>query len=106
MRCCSSTWIGRLRERAYKQLLNFCDLSELSAITLHALYSMPRPLTCPRAKVWLRRHSEPMCEAVITDMTEAALDFVNCVTPSSLTMLALALVVIAKYWSARLKTFH
>ena len=67
---------------------------------------MPRPMTCPRAKVWLRRHSEPLREAALPELTEAALDFVNSVTPGSMTMLALALVVIAKYWSARLKTFH
>jgi len=74
---------------------------ELTAVTLHAFYSMPRPLTCPRAKVWLRRYHEPMREAAVPELAEVVLDFANAATPSSLTMLFVFVVLIAKYITAR-----
>jgi hypothetical protein len=53
---------------------------ELTAVTLHALSTVPRPMTCPRTKVWLRRHSHPMREAAVPEITEALLDVFNTQT--------------------------
>ena len=76
---------------------------ELSAATLHALCTVPRPLTCPRAKVWLRRHSGPVREAAVEalpDIVDALIDALNFLSPSTLTVVALALVLCLKYLSS------
>jgi hypothetical protein len=68
---------------------------ELTAITLHALTTVPRPLTCPRAKVWLRRHSHPMREAAVPEVTELLLDTFN--RPLSTILALLIATLIFKY---------
>ena len=68
---------------------------ELSAVTLHAMHTLPRPLTCPRAKVWMRKHSHPMREAAVPEMIEAILNVLNA--PGSAFVILLAMVVIFKY---------
>ena len=68
---------------------------ELSAVTLHAVYTLPRPLTCPRAKVWMRKHSHPMREAAVPEMIEAILNALNA--SGSALVILLAMVVIFKY---------
>ena len=71
---------------------------ELSAVTLHALTTMPRPLTCPRAKVWLRRHNHPAREAAMPEITELLLDVFNA--PTSTIVALLTIILIFKYFSA------
>ncbi len=68
---------------------------ELTAVTLHALSTMPRPLTCPRAKVWMRRHSHPMREAAVPEITELLLDIFNA--PVSTIVALLIATVFFKY---------
>ncbi len=70
---------------------------EFTAVTLHALTTMPRPMTCPRVAVWMRRHSHSMQEAAMPDLAEALIDMINSVTPGSLTLFAVAIVLVAKY---------
>ena len=72
---------------------------ELSAVALHAMTTMPSRMTCPRAKVWMRRHCEPARDAAIPELTEALLDMMN--TPNAICLAFLIIVVISKYAFAR-----
>jgi hypothetical protein len=70
---------------------------ELYAVTLHALSTMPRPMTCPRAKVWMRRHDHSMREAAMPEITEAVLNMFNA--PFSTIVALLAVLLFIKYTS-------
>jgi hypothetical protein len=68
---------------------------ELTAVTLHAITTIPRPWTCPRAKVWMRRHSHPAREAAVPEITEVLLDVFNA--PESTILALLIATLIFKY---------
>ena len=72
---------------------------ELSAVALHAVTTMPSRMTCPRAKVWLRRHYEPALDAAIPDLSEALLDMMN--VPNAMCLAFLFIFVFSKYLFSR-----
>lgn len=71
---------------------------EFMAVTLHALHSVPRPMTCPRTKVWMRRHSHSMREAAVPEIAEMILDVINSPTSTFVALLLAAIIV--KYFLA------
>jgi hypothetical protein len=66
---------------------------ELIAVTLNALHSAPRPVTCPRAKVWMRRHGHSIREAAVPEIAEMVLDIFNSPMSAFLAFLVAAIVV-------------
>jgi len=61
-----------------------------SVYSLH-LTQRRAPLSCPRARVWLRRHRHSLAEVAVEEGLEAAVDALNAVSHARGGMLAVSL---------------
>ena len=71
-----------------------------SAFSLHSMHRSQGRVSCPRAKVWLRRHRHSLVEVAMEEGVELAVDALNAVTKQgqggvTVTVLAVALVALA-----------
>ncbi len=74
--------------------------AEVIVSSMYSLHLAQRraPLSCPRAKVWLRRHRHSLAEVAMEEGLEIAVDALNAVSRAGVTsdrVVVLSLLVVA-----------